>query len=180
MRDITDHDFQEYSSQSTVFVKGTGKLSKEDLLKKLKNLESVYLPNYMFQNNGNLSFTNSTEDWGMNQASLSNGSAYADFDNDGDLDLVMNTINATPLVYKNNSRQLNKNHYLQLQLKADKGNIDAVGAQLTLYMPNDTKIHQEITPVRGYLSTSSLKATIGVGTISKIDSVHIKWPGGTF
>lgn len=180
MRDITDHDFQEYSSQSTVFVKGTGKLSKEDLLKKLKNLESVYLPNYMFQNNGNLSFTNSTVDWGMNQASLSNGSAYADFDNDGDLDLVMNTINATPLVYKNNSRQLNKNHYLQLQLKADKGNIDAVGAQLTLFMPNDTKIHQEITPVRGYLSTSSLKATIGVGTISKIDSVHIKWPGGTF
>ncbi|MEO0333014.1 MAG: VCBS repeat-containing protein, partial [Bacteroidota bacterium] len=98
-RDVTDHDFQEYTEQTNTYVRGSGKLSIPEVVKKLLQLDSVCLSNFMLQNRDSLRFVDKTQDWGMDHPSMSNGSAYADFDQDGDLDLVVNNINAPAFLY---------------------------------------------------------------------------------
>ncbi|PKA99690.1 VCBS repeat protein [Flavobacteriaceae bacterium MAR_2009_75] len=175
-RDITNHDFTEYSSQVGIFK--SGGLSEEKLVNRLKELDSIFLPNFMFANKGGLQFDDATATWGLKQPSLSNGSAYADFDNDGDLDLVVNNINAPAFLYKNHAGLDQEKHFVTIRLKGPKGNSYGFGTKLTAYLPSNEKLYQEYHPVKGYMSSSSMDVHFGVGSHQKVDSLKIVWPDG--
>lgn len=172
-RNITDHDFQEYSSQQQIFQKGTGKMREAKVVKRIRELDSIFLPNYMFRGSDSLRFKNVGDDWGFSRSSLSNGSAYADFDNDGDLDLVVNNINAPAFLYQNQSKN---NHYIQLDLKGQVNNKDAFGSKVSVYLDNGELLYQEKNPVKGYMSTSQQKLHFGLPKAAKVDSVIVYWP----
>lgn len=177
-RDVTDHDFQEYSSQVNAFEQGSGKLSIPNVVQRLFQLDSVYLPNYLFQNNGDLNFDNRTQEWGMNQPSMSNGSAFADLDNDGDLDLVINNINAPAFLYENRSTIQNDNHFVRLKFKGPPQNQDGLGVVVKVNQINGTVRRFENFPVRGYLSTSESRIHIGLGKDLLVDTLEVLWPDG--
>lgn len=129
-----------------------------DLDKSLALLPSERLSNYMFKNNGSFSFENTAENWGLDKKSFSNGAAYADFDNDGDLDLVVNYINDFAFLYQNNST----NNFLRIELKS-KENKSILGARVTIKV-NDKKQIIETTNVRGVYSTNEPYVHFGLGT----------------
>ena len=177
-RDVTDHDFQEYTEQTNAYVRGSGELSIPEVVEKLLQLDSVSLPNFMFQNQDSLQFADRTQDWGMDHPSMSNGSAYADFDLDGDLDLVVNNINAPAFLYENKGQPENTNHYLRIKLLGDTPNCNALGAKVTATLSNEKKLYYENYGVRGYMSTSESIIHMGLGEATQLDTLEIIWPDG--
>ncbi|MEO7215874.1 VCBS repeat-containing protein, partial [Mucilaginibacter sp.] len=147
--------------------------------KKLIDLmPSEAVPNYAYQNNGNLTFTNKAADWGLGDPSFSNGSAYGDLDNDGALDLVVNNVNMPAFVYRNNSRKLHpENKYLKVVLQGEGNNRFGTGSQVTVYY-NHTLSYQEQMPARGFESSVDNRLNFGLGKTKLIDSVLVKWPDG--
>ena len=140
----------------------------------LSILPSVKLPNYMFKNNGNFSFENVSSKWGLDKPSFSNGSAYADLDNDGDLEIVINNVNSKPFLYKNLSVEKTSNNFIRFKLKnIDNKNI--FGAKCILYTPNK-KQYSEVSSIRGMYSSSETQIHFGIGEENKIDSLEIYWP----
>jgi enediyne biosynthesis protein E4 len=131
--------------------------------------------NKAFKNEGNLKFTDAAENWGFKQASFSNGAAYGDLDNDGDLDLVVSNVNQPAFVYRNKSRETENNHYLGLILKGKDKNPFAVGSKVKLYLGSQV-ISREVMPSRGFQSSVDYKLIIGLGKASQIDSMVITWP----
>lgn len=169
-RDVTDNDFINYRDNAVKIA------SKETVV---KQMPQVKIPNYCFKNDGNLIFKDVTESWGMKQPSFSNGAAYADLDNDGDLDYVVNNINDEPFIYKNNSEKKKENiNYLKIQFKGDAKNTDALGAFVSIYYDSNKIQVYEHSPYRGYLSTVDFNAHFGLGNTKKIDSIVIDWPNG--
>ncbi|MBC8770213.1 VCBS repeat-containing protein [Arenibacter sp. BSSL-BM3] len=148
-----------------------------NLEKVLSVLPSQPLQNYAFKNLGNLEFEKTMDNWGLREKSFSNGSAYADFDNDGDLDLVVNNINEKAFVYKNNSERFKAGNFFRIQLK-DSRNRPVFGTKATLYMDGG-KQFLEHTNVRGIYSTSEPILHFGVGSGSIIDSLEIQWPNSS-
>ncbi len=137
-----------------------------------KIMPSQPLENFAFKNMGDLHFEKTADKWGLGQKSFSNGAAYADLDNDGDLDLVVNNINSKAFIYKNNS----KNNYLKITLNS-KANLPTMGTRVSLYVQNEKQI-VETTNVRGIYSTNEIAAFFGVGNYTIIDSVQVIWPNG--
>ncbi len=129
------------------------------------------IKNYMFINKGDLKFKNKAQDWNLDTPSYSNGSAYADFDNDGDLDLVINNMKDEAFVYKNNS----KNNYLQIELIGNAKNKLAIGSKVFVYAEEIQQM-QELYLSRGYQSSVTNKLNFGLNKIKKIDSIKIIWP----
>jgi enediyne biosynthesis protein E4 len=145
------------------------------------NLEEVIalipsqpLKNYAFKNNGDLKFQKVMEEWGLNEESFSNGSAYADLDNDGDLDIVVNNINSEAFVYRNNSENIANSNFLRVQLVDDKHR-PVLGTRVNLYSGNETQTY-ETTNVRGIYSTSEPFVHFGLNKSTKVDSVVVTWP----
>ncbi len=167
-RDITDRDFGMFRS------KAWATTSKAEIL---KQIPEVKIHNYLYKNNADLTFTDMSLKWGLSEPTFSNGAAYADFDNDGDLDLVVNNINHEASLYRNNSRELNKekNHFFQVQLQGDSLNRNGVGAWIEIYYDQGKKQVWENSPYRGYLSTVEPRAHFGLGSISKLDSLVVRW-----
>ncbi|WP_460679301.1 VCBS repeat-containing protein [Mucilaginibacter koreensis] len=170
-RDVTDHDFLAFRDNAVAIA------SKQQVL---TQIPVVKIPNYAFHNNGNLQFEDVSQDWGLTVSTFSNGAAYADLDNDGDLDMIINNINSEALVYKNTSHEneKDKNHYLQIKFQGDANNKDGLGAWADVYYNHGQHQVYEHNPFRGYLSTMQNVAHFGLGKISKVDSVVIKWPNG--
>ena len=170
-RDVTDHDFAAFRSNSSKTI------SKKDLIDEIPQIK---ISNYAFQNSGNLQFKKVTAAWGMETPSFSNGAVYADLDNDGDLDYVINNINETAFLYENttNSKEQISKNYLSIQFKGDKNNINGIGAIAEIYYAGDKMQVYENSPYRGYLSTVDNKAFFGLDSIKTIDSVIIKWNNG--
>ncbi|TWR25837.1 RNA-binding protein [Mucilaginibacter pallidiroseus] len=170
-RDVTDHDFIAFRNDSYQLA------SKKQVL---DQIPVVKIPNYAFRNTGKLKFEDVSKLWGMDIPSFSNGAAYADLDNDGTLDMVINNINDEPFIYRNNSRKLSEtaNHYLQIKFKGSAQNKNGIGAWADIYYDGGKHQVYENTPFRGYLSTIQNIAHFGLGTVNKLDSVVIKWPGG--
>jgi hypothetical protein len=134
-------------------------------------MPSTPIPNYAFRNNHDLTFTNETKNWGLEIPSFSNGTAYGDLDNDGDLDLVINNMNMPSFVYKNNSN----NNYLKLDLKGNQSNTFAIGTIAELYVGNQI-IKQELIPSRGFQSSIDYVMTFGLANNKNVDSLKIIWP----
>jgi len=131
--------------------------------------------NYIFKNNGDLTFSNMAEAWGFNTRSYSNGSTYADLDNDGDLDLIVNNINDPAFIYRNNAETQLSNHYLSVVLKGEGLNTRAIGTRVTLFC-NGQKIVAEQFATRGFMSATSDVLHFGLGQRKKIDSLVVRWP----
>jgi hypothetical protein len=170
-RDITDHDFAMFRDKAYLVA------SKDQIL---MQVPEVKLHNYAFRNNGDLSFTDVSHKWGMSVPTFSNGSAYADLDRDGDLDLVINNINDEALLYRNNSRELNRenSHFIRVQLKGPERNFQGLGARIEINYDNGKKQVWENSPFRGYLSTVEDIAHFGLGNVTTVDSLLIKWQNG--
>ncbi len=170
-KDISDHDFSTFRSEAYQIA------SKQTLL---AQIPEVKLHNYVFKNNGNLTFSDLSEKWGMSAPTFSNGAAYADLDNDGDMDLIINNINEEASLYRNNLREQNKDssHYIQFQLTGAGSNKNGLGANVEVHYDHGKKQVWENSPYRGYLSTMQNIAHFGLGKIQLVDSVIVKWPNG--
>lgn len=152
--------------------KGESSMTKMDII---KTIPATILKNYIFRNNGDLTFTNVTDSWGDEMPSLSNGAAYADLDNDGDMDLVVSTINDFPLVYRNNSNKLNGNHFLKIKFDGIGMNKGGIGAKVEVKCKDKTYT-QEFNPSRGYMSSMNHELIFGIGNAEAADEVKITWP----
>ena len=170
-KDITDHDFMAYRDQPF------GTIPKQKLL---DQIPVVKIHNYAFENKGDLSFADATTDWGLTEPTFSNGAAYADFNNDGAMDMVINNINDEALLYKNTTRERADPaaHFLQITFAGDGANGNGIGAFATIYYDRGKQQVYENTPYRGYLSTHQAVAHFGLGTVTQVDSVVVKWPNG--
>jgi len=131
--------------------------------------------NYIYKNNGDLTFSNMAKEWGFNTRSYSNGSTYADLDNDGDLDLIVNNINDLAFIYRNNAETQLNNHYLSVVLKGKGLNTRAVGTRVTLFC-NSQKLVAEQFATRGFMSATSDVLHFGLGSKNRIDSLVVRWP----
>ncbi len=174
LRDFTDLDFLKYTmadAQLEAAAKGNLNFKNYSLVQKMP---SNKLSNYIFRNQGDLTFQDMTKDWGFYLPSISNAAAYADLDNDGDLDLVIGNNNEPVMVWRNNAA--GSHHWLQVQLKGSNANTAALGTKLRLYADNNVQ-YQELYPVRGFQSCVSSVVYFGMPT-SHVDSLVIEWPSG--
>jgi hypothetical protein len=170
-RDVSDHDFMAYRDVHK------GIIGNKELL---DQIPQVKLHNYAYKNNGDLTFADETANWGLEQPTFSNGVAYADFDNDGALDMVINNINDEALLYRNTSRDKDSatNHFLQIKFKGDKQNINGLGAFAGIYYDHGKQQVYDNNPYRGYLSSMQGIAHFGLNNIAVLDSVVVKWNNG--
>ncbi|MEE9361556.1 MAG: VCBS repeat-containing protein [Cellulophaga sp.] len=136
------------------------------------------LANYIYKNNGDLTFTNKGKDWGMDIPTLSNGAAYADFDNDGDLDLVVNNIDDNAMLYKNNTREKGLGNYLRFNINKSKDE-SIYGTKITLFQNGKLWQVNHLTNSRGYMSKSEDIIHFGIGNNNSIEKVIIQWNDGT-
>ncbi|MCX8020941.1 MAG: VCBS repeat-containing protein [Chitinophagaceae bacterium] len=174
--DVTDQDFIEFFANDIIQkMVLTGQKEKFDEI--VKKMPSRPVPNHFFKNHGNLMFKDETQSAGLEKPSFSNGSAFGDLDNDGDLDLVINNVNMPCFVYRNNAQQLHKNNYIAIQLKGKDKNTFAVGAKVYLYQENQI-LYRELIPTRGFQSSIDYKIIIGLGS-KQADSLRIIWPDKT-
>jgi enediyne biosynthesis protein E4 len=179
-RDVIDLDFMDFFANDIIQkMVLTGK--KENVDEVLKKIPRNPLPNKMFRNNGRLQFDDIGKDWGFTQPSFSNGAAYGDLDNDGDLDLVINNENQPAFIYQNRSRETTRNNFVGISLRgiARSRNLFAVGAKIKVYV-GDQIFYRELVPSRGFQSSVDYKQVIGLGNINRIDSILLNWPNRTF
>ncbi|WP_143959974.1 VCBS repeat-containing protein [Litoribacter populi] len=165
---ITDEDIQ-YQLQYEL---------TEKELALIEKMPTIKLPNYVYRNNGNLTFTNMSADWGLDLDSYSNGASFVDLDNDGDLDIIVNNINDKAFVLENRSintdTETSKN-YLKISLKGKSGNNFGVGSKVLTYQGDQFQI-QECSPVKGFMSSSDYRLNFGFPQEAPLDSMIIIWP----
>ena len=173
VRDYTNMDFINDSVDQVLKAK-TGK-KMDGLERYIAKMPPNPVPNYLFQNKGNGSFIDHTKDWGLDRSSISSGAAYADLDNDGDMDLVINNINSDAGIYRNNSEISTNNNYLKIRLNSGGNNVEGIGAKVILYC--DKKSYkQEAFVSRGFQSSVDPVLNFGIGKSKLVDSVRIIWP----
>lgn len=176
LKDLGDLDFIHYQPLRSIF--GT-RASKDSIrVERVNKLPNLSLKDYFFENQGGLNFLNKTTEWGIEEESISHGAAYGDLDNDGDLDLVINTINKEAIIYKNRSSELEENNYLKIEFKGPKKNLRGIGSVVKVFIDDKNIIFHENFPCQGYLSTVADVVHFGLGKNTIIDSLSIKWPDG--
>ncbi len=172
--DLTDLDFVDFFANEIIQKMAlTGR--KESIDSIIDKMPIRPQPNYAYRNNGDITFSKANSDWGFEIPSMSNGAAYGDLDNDGDLDLVVNNVNMETFVYENRANELTDNHYIKLKFTGPEKNKFAIGATVMLYY-NGNVVLQELIPSRGFQSSMDYAMTIGLGTANTIDSLRVIWP----
>jgi hypothetical protein len=171
-RDMINSDFVAFRSSAP-----GGHDSRKMLLKELQTFGTVTLPNYFFSNNHNYSFANASKAAGIDEKAISNGAAYADLDNDGDLDLVVNNINSKAFLFSNNTVQpkIATANYLAFQLQGSPNNLDGIGTNIKIFL-KDSILLLEQNPIRGYLSSVDKRLFTGLGEKTIVDSIQVIWP----
>lgn len=180
--DVTNQDFIDFFVNDIVKQTAmTGEKQEVDVI--IKKMPSQPILNKVFKNKGGLQFSDVGENWGFTQPSFSNGAAYGDLDNDGDLDLVVNNVNEKAFVYRNNSREqantVNKNNFIGFSLKGKGKNNYAVGSTVKVFS-NKEILTRELMPARGFQSSMDYKILIGLGNTAIIDSAIVIWPDRTY
>jgi hypothetical protein len=173
VKDYTDMDFLKYTIDESIKARQKGKeVVLTDFILQMPTNE---ISNYIFKNEGQGQFVNKTVDWGMDQKTVAAGAAYADLDNDGDMDLVVSNTNEFAGIYRNNSELIDKNNYLRVELKGDEKNRAGLGTKISVYC-KDEVFYQEEMPYRGFQSSVDPVLSFGVGKNKIIDSVIVIWP----
>lgn len=172
--DLTDMDFMDFFANEIVQeMTMTGE--KEEVENIINRMPSTPIPNYALKNNKDLTFTNAVKEWGLDIPSFSNGSAYGDLDNDGDLDLVINNVNQESFLFKNTTSDKSLNNYISVELKGEGENKFGIGAAVYVYYKNEI-VKQEEFPTRGFQSSVDYKLHFGLADQTKADSVVVYWP----
>ena len=175
-KDLLDRDYLAYMANETQVQMLLE--NREDAIEKLIDImPSEAVPNSAFKNIGEFQFEDKTIGWGLEQPSFSNGNAYGDLDNDGDLDLVINNVNMPSFFYENKTDTLSARG-IKLKLKTDSKNTFAVGAKAIIYYENGRQQMKEQFPSRGFQSSVANTLHFGLGNVSTIDSLIVKWPNG--
>lgn len=173
--ELTNQDFLNFFADEVVQkLILTGE--KEDVMNIINRMPSRPIQNRAFQNTSKLTFDDKSSDWGFEDLTFSNGAAYADLDNDGDLDLVINNVNQTAMVYENKAVDKGAN-YIKVQLAGAGQNTFAIGAKVSVYLENQV-LFSELIPTRGFQSSVDYVTTLGLGEATKIDSLIVQWPNG--
>ena len=169
-RDVTDQDFISYRNEVYSL------MTKKDLL---DYVPSIKLKNFAYKNKGNLQFEEVTEAWGITQPDFSSGAAYADLDNDGDLDYIVNNINDSASIYRNNliQQKPEESNYLRVKFKGNKDNVMGLGAWVEIRYSGQKQVYEH-TPYRGYLSSVEPIAHFGLGKNKQIEELKITWQSG--
>jgi hypothetical protein len=175
LRDMTNLDFVKYGLMYSSKSKSASR-DKKKMWEQISQMATPPLNNYIFRNNHNLGFTNSTKDWGITKTEVSNGAAYADLDNDGDLDLVINNLDKEATIYKNNSTENKRGHYLKIRLEGEQLNTQGIGAKVIVKTTHTTQVQEEYLS-RGFQSSVDPVMHIGLGRDSIISELMVKWPG---
>ncbi|MBS1932624.1 MAG: CRTAC1 family protein, partial [Bacteroidetes bacterium] len=177
LRDITNLDFVKYTSgYSSDYKEKNG--DKEAMWKLVQEMPSTKLNGYLFHNNHDLTFSNVTKDWGITKKSINNGVAYADLNNDGKLDLIINNLNDEATIYKNNGDAQTHSHFIKLRLKGSGKNTFGIGAKVYVETEHTKQMQEQYTS-RGFQSSVDPVMHIGLGNDSIIKSIIIKWQSGT-
>ena len=175
---MNDIDYINFISNGDVQQKIRENNFKQKDLSLIDKFPEIKLPNKFFKNNGNFSFTDEDNFIKGDLPTFSNGTAYADLDNDGDLDIIVNNIEASALVYENKSSQPGKRSSIQIKLKGPVQNINATGAKIILYANNEIRTYENY-PAKGFMSSMQIPFTIGLKN-TKIDSAFLVWPDNTY
>ncbi len=172
--DLTDIDFVDYFANEIIQNMAlTGR--KEGIDSIINKMPVKPQPNYAYKNNHDLTFRNANKEWGFEISSFSNGAAYGDLDNDGDLDLVINNVNMEAYIYRNNTETLTDNNFIKLKFIGNQSNKFAIGTSVKLYY-EDNIVIQELVSSIGFQSSVDYAMTIGLGTTKNIDSLRVIWP----
>lgn len=170
-RDITDKDFADFRLEAGPFT-SPGEI--------LDSIPVVKIPNYGFRNKGDWTFEDTSKSWGLDIPSFSNGAAYADLDEDGDMDYVVNNINDEAFVFENTLQGHTASHYLKISLKGPQTNIKGIGAKIVVRYGEGQFQYYEHYVNRGYISSMEHSAHFGLGKYGKVGAVEILWPDGMY
>jgi hypothetical protein len=176
LKDIMSMDFLEFKANQLNTI-NTNKQGKLDYRKFISQIPSKPLKNYAFSNVGHLMFKNNAANLGFSQSSFSNGAAYGDLDNDGDEDLVVNNINSSSFLYRNDANQRLENHFLKVKFKGPEKNLFGIGAEVRLWNKDGIKVLQNFN-TRGFQSSIEPLLLFGLGKETLIDSLQVIWPDG--
>ena len=171
-KDLLDQDYVNFLANPSV-ISNMIKSEKEPIKKLIDMIPTESVGNYAYKNNGDLSFSDVSSQFGIDMPSFSNGSAYSDLDNDGDLDLVINNVNMPASIYRNNS----KNNWVSFSFSSVGLNTYGIGNKLYVYVNGGVQ-YQELSPMRGFQSSVDYRLYFGLDTINKIDSVKVIWNNG--
>ncbi|MEI9909466.1 MAG: VCBS repeat-containing protein [Bacteroidota bacterium] len=175
---LNDIDYINFVSSSEVQRRITSNSTEQKDLGLINKFPEIKLPDKFYRNNGDLSFTDEENRIAGSKPTFSNGAVYADLDNDGDLDIVVNNIDAPALLYENKNDLSGKNSSLQIKLKGPAQNINAIGARVIVYAGKEIRTYEKF-PVRGFLSAMEVPLLIGLKN-TKVDSILLVWPDNTY
>jgi hypothetical protein len=173
-QDLTNQDYLQYISNEAI-VRSIVSDGKVDFKKLVELIPSTPVPDFAFRNVGGLRFEDRAVEWGLGDPNFSNGAAYGDLDNDGDLDLVINKVNSSASIFQNRSRELNGHHYLKFVLEGSGKNTSAIGTRI-MVIKGDAKYYLEQMPNRGFESSVDHRLNFGLGPVEVVDSVVVVWP----
>ncbi|NHE59145.1 VCBS repeat-containing protein [Cyclobacterium plantarum] len=176
-RNYLDMDFLNYMVSERIKSNQSGK--EEALTELIDKMPPIYVRNYLYHNQGDLTFKNMARDWGLDKETVSNASAYADLDGDGDLDLIVCHTNDAVSIYRNNSERLFDHAYLKVRLDGMGNNTSGIGSKVVVHAGGQSFL-QEMIPVRGYQSSVDHELVFGLGNQNRVDSLEVWWPGAAY
>ncbi len=180
-RRSNDLDYINYVVADSIQAQLADEVISDKNLRIAELMPEIKLPNFAFRNNGDLTFGDKAADWGFSTPTFSHGTAYADLDNDGDLDLVINNVNDKAFLYRNltNDGGFENCNYLKIQLEGDAANRSGIGAKVIVRTAQGVQLH-EIAATRGFQSAVDTRLNIGLGALAQAPEITIVWPGGAF